>query len=102
RRILAVTGEPFLVGAHHAGGRAVEPFALRFVAGPADQGAHGLLDVRPRRAGDGGLGFALAVTGFDGVVHASLQVPPRRSYLRCTAFPRPKKSGRMQARIWVM
>jgi hypothetical protein len=35
--------------------------------------------LRARGTGDGRLGFSLAVTGIDGVVHESLQVPPGTS-----------------------
>ena len=45
-RILTVAGEPLLVGANYARRRAVEPLAVRFVAGQADQGAHRLFGFR--------------------------------------------------------
>src|SRR6516225_6491378 len=48
-RIVFVTGEPFLVRAHHARRGGNEPSALRIVAGPADQCAYRIFGLRARR-----------------------------------------------------
>src|SRR5215471_4552993 len=41
-RLLAVTGKPFLIGAGDTGRRFDESLAIRIVAGPPNEGAHGL------------------------------------------------------------
>src|SRR5580698_8363166 len=48
-RIVAIAGEPFLVGAHHPRRRGAKALAVRVVAGPADQRAHRGLGLRARR-----------------------------------------------------
>ena len=50
-RIVVIAGEPFLIGAGDARRRGQQAFAVRIVAGPADERAHRGLGLGPRRLG---------------------------------------------------
>jgi len=47
--VLLIAGEPFLERTRDPRGRALKPFAVRVVAGPAEQHAHGIFSFRSRR-----------------------------------------------------
>src|SRR5262249_34427427 len=87
-RVLAVAGEPFLIGACYASRGAVEAFTVWLVAGPTDQGAHRRFRFLARGPHRRGPRFRLSMTGFDGGGPASLQVPPHSSYLGRTGDAR--------------
>ena len=53
-RILVVTAEKFAIRAYDPVGSAEQPFPLRVVAGPSDQGADRLLGLGAARPGYGG------------------------------------------------
>src|SRR5690606_8262486 len=55
-RIVAVAAEPVAVGLDHPAGGIQQPLAGRVLAGPAQQGAHGLLGLFPGDLGGGDAG----------------------------------------------
>ncbi len=79
-RILVVTREEFLVGAHDAIGRAHQTFTVGIVAGPANERAHRVLGVGARwpiglRQAGGRLGLG-ALPDCDNLSHLLLEGLP--------------------------
>src|ERR1700691_2693829 len=77
-RIVVVAGEPFLVGARDAARRGAKPLAAGIVAGPADEGAHGVLGLGTRRPARPG-GFAAWAFGTQYFVHPMSPADPSRN-----------------------
>ena len=62
-RVLAIAGEPFLVGAHDTLRRAKQTLAIGIVPRPAQQRAHGRFGFLAGRLGGDGVAFIRLVVG---------------------------------------